>query len=465
MKQNNIQRLALAGSVLALLMTMARPLHAESNIQKPNVIFILCDDLGYGDLGVTGHPYVRTPNIDKLAAEGIQFEHGYMSGAWCAPSRYALASGRYPSHYFNKSQVMDTEAMNVYRVFNNADYKTAHFGKWHMSGSGRTKDDPIPKNYGVGEYFIHNGNGEQWTKEERQAPHWRENTTRKYVDLTIDFIKRSQEAGKPFFVNLWVCPPHSYIDPTPEMLEPYKDLEVDLKAFKNPLQRDFLRWISKQGDLQDAMRSFCADVTELDNQLGRLMAAIDELRLNEDTVVVFSSDNGPAPIDAVHNLKILAQRMKERPMLINNVGSAGPYRDRKISLNDGGVRVPLIVRWPGEAPAGRVNTETIFTGVDFLPTMAALAGAKVPEGLDGENLAGAFKGQAVTRSKPHFWQDRPGWSAVRHGRWKAHLKKGRFSLFDILEDPSESNDLAKEKPEVARDFRRLIEAFEASVAN
>ncbi|MEO0510900.1 MAG: sulfatase-like hydrolase/transferase [Verrucomicrobiota bacterium] len=428
---------------------------------QPNIVFILCDDLGYGDLGITGHPYVKSPHIDRLAMEGLRIENAYMSAAWCAPSRYALMSGIYPSRYFQKTREMDTEADNLYRVLNRAGYTTAHFGKWHMSG--RNQEDPTPAMYGVDVDFIANGNKEGWTPKERNQPHWRENTTRRYVDLAIDYMESQKESTQPFYINLWVYPTHSYIDPTPEMLAVYQDLQVDISDFDNPLMQEFLQWIDTQGDVEAAMRAYCSDVTELDNHVGRLMSAIKSLGLDENTIVIFASDNGPPPLDAVHNLDQLATRMKERPTLINCVGSAGPYRDRKISLNDGGVRTPFFVRWPGKVSAGSVNTQTVFTGVDFLPTIAALAGTSAPEGIDGENLVAALRGEQIIRSGPHFWNDRPGWTTLREKQWKAHLQKGKFRLYNILMDPSESNNVAHKFPEVASQYLKLIEQFETTL--
>ncbi|MEM6911687.1 MAG: sulfatase-like hydrolase/transferase [Verrucomicrobiota bacterium] len=444
-------------SLLLSLLCLASLAHG-----KPNIILVLCDDLGYGDLGITGHPYVKSPHLDQFAREGMRFENGYMSAAWCAPSRYALMSGRYPIHYFQETKEMETEAPNLYRVLASVGYRTAHFGKWHMSGRGA--DDPQPADYGVDEDFIANGNEEGWTKEERRAPHWRENTTKKYVDLTIDFMERHRESEQPFYVNLWVFPTHSYIDPRPDMLEPFQDLQVDISDFENPQMREFLGWIDEQGEVQEAMRAYCADVAELDHHLGRLMAALQELGLEEETLVIFSSDNGPAPLGTTGNRKGLAERIAQRPTLINCVGSAGPLRDRKVSLHDGGIRVPFFVRWPGKVPPGSINTETIFTGVDLLPTLASLVGADLPEELDGENLLASFAGQESRRSQAHFWNDRPGWTALREEQWKAHLQGEDLRLFDLETDPSESVDLAASLPEKAEYFRKKLEAWERQFA-
>ncbi|MGB0258750.1 MAG: sulfatase family protein [Coraliomargarita sp.] len=429
---------------------------------KPNIIMILCDDLGYGDLGITGHPYAKSPNIDRLAKEGIQFTQAYQSSAWCAPSRYALMSGVYPARKFQHTLEMNTAEPNLYRILDTAGYRTGHFGKWHMSG--RAADALIPADYGVHEYFIHNGNDEGWTPKEKRAPHWREQSTAHYVDRSIEFIKKQKESDQPFYVNLWVYPTHSYIDPIPEMLEEYKDLEVNIDDFENPLMREFLNWISEQGDLQDAMRAYCADITELDKQVGRLMHFLQDAGLDESTMVIFASDNGPPPLDPAHYLDDLTERMQKRPTLINCVGSAGPYRARKMSLNDGGVRTPLFVRWPGMIPAGKLNHETIFTGVDWLPTLASVANAQTPANLDGVDLAEALFGAKIERAKVHFWNDRSGWTTLRDKQWKAHLQEGQLRLFDIIQDPSESNDVSQQFPEISKDYAQRLQDFEASIS-
>jgi arylsulfatase A-like enzyme len=151
-------------------------------------------------------------------------------------------------------------------------------------------------------------------------------------------------------------------------------------------------------------------------------------------------------------------------LLLNNVGSAGPYRDRKISLHDGGIHAPFIVRWPAKIKAGSINSKTLFSGVDLLPTLATLAGADVPDGLDGEDLSAAWLGTARERVKPIFWNDRPGWSALRDKQWKAHLQQGEFRLYDLSKDPSESNDLAKKYREVAADYLRQLKQWESSIS-
>ncbi len=440
-----------------MILALGLSVHSDAVADRPNIVFILADDLGYGDLGVTGHPYAKTPTIDRLAGDGIRFDHAYMSGAWCAPSRAALMSGVYPARGFNDRRLLPADRPCLTSVLQKAGYTTAHFGKWHM---GPRKGGPDPKEYGIDECLITNGTGPTWPPKFRKDPHYREKTTGKYVDLAIDFITRNRE--KPFFINLWVYPTHSYINPTPDQLAVYQDLKVDINDFENPLQREFLNFVAEHGDIQDAMRAYCADVTALDTEVGRLMNSLRELQLDANTIVIFSSDNGPGPL--CNNWDNIAKRYKEKPTLLNNVGSSGPYRDRKISLHDGGIHAPFIVRWPAKIKAGLVNSETVFGGVDVLPTLAALAGVPVPEGLDGVDLSKALTGTVQERGEPLFWNDRPGWSALRDKNWKAHLQNGKFRLHDMVDDPSESVNVAGDHPEVADQYRRQLKHWEATIA-
>lgn len=437
---------------LLLLLGLVQMASAE----KPNIIVILCDDLGYGDLGVMGHPYIQSPNIDGLAKDGIQFTEAYMSAAWCGPSRAALISGIFPARNFNNTHALDPEGPSLPRMLKEVGYTTAHYGKWHL---GPREGGAPPADFGYDDALIYNGTGPTWPKEVQKKPHWRERTTGLIVDAAIEFVEKAD--GKPFFMNLWVYPTHSYIDPTSQMLEVYENLKVDINDFENPLQREFLEFIAEQGDVQDAMRAYCSDVTELDTQVGRLLQTLEKLGLEENTLIVFSSDNGAAPL--CNNWDNIAERIKEIPTLINCVGSSGPFRDRKISLHDGGTHVPFFVKWPAKIKPGQVDSKTVFGGVDLLPTLGRIVGGEVPEGIDGVDLAAAWAGKEMERSAPLYWNDRPGWSALRHQQWKAHLQKNKFRLYDIVEDPSESNEISKKHPEVSERYLKLLKQWESEL--
>jgi arylsulfatase A-like enzyme len=428
-----------------------------ASARQPNIVFILCDDLGYGDLGITGHPYAKSPNIDQLARDGIRFEQFYTAGTWCAPSRAGFMGGMFPARDFTYGgHTLNVERPSVTRVLKEAGYATAHFGKWHI---GKNEGDPPPADYGIDESLTTQSTGPTWPTEARKDPHYREKTTPHYIDLAVDFIERKKD--QPFFINLWLYPTHSYINPTEEQLAVYKDLKVEINDFENPLQREFLEFVSEHGDVQDAMRAYCADVTALDGEVGRLLSRLSDMNLAENTIVIFSSDNGPGPLCG--NWDSIVKRYKQLPLLLNNVGSSGPYRDRKSSIHEGGIHAPFFVRWPEKIKAGGIDENTVIGGVDLLPTLAQISGAEIPNGLDGETMAAAWAGKPVVRETPLYFNDRPGWSALREKQWKAHWKKGMLLLFDVMKDPSESENVAKEFPELSEKYMKQLKQWEASI--
>ncbi|VGO19551.1 sulfatase family protein [Pontiella sulfatireligans] len=419
--------------------------------EQPNIIFILTDDLGYGDLAVMGHPYVQSPNIDRLAHEGLLLEQAYSAGAWCSPSRAALMNGVYPAREFNVNNwELSADRPTLTSMLKEAGYATAHFGKWHM---GEDEGVSPPAAYGIDENFGTQSTGPVWTDEEMAESHHRERTAARYVDLSIDFMTRKKD--QPFFINLWVHNTHAIVNPTDEQLAVYDDLQVSIADFEDPLQRDFQEFIAEHGNVTNAMRAFCADVTAVDNEIGRLLSSLAALGLEDNTIVVFTSDNGPAPYLKVGERDLLIPRFEKSPKLMNSVGSAGPYRDRKSSLHDGGIHVPFFVRWPGKVPSG-IDSSTVFCGVDLLPTLAGLVdGVAAPEDIDGEGLSAAWLGTPQERVTPLFFCDKPGWSALRDGKWKAHLQRDTIRLYNLDEDLSESNDLAGAISPLPTGFRNV----------
>ncbi|GJM64136.1 N-acetylgalactosamine-6-sulfatase [Persicobacter diffluens] len=438
---------------------------ATAEAEKPNIIFILTDDLGAGDLGCTGHPYAQTPNIDQLAIDGVRFTKAYMSASWCAPSRYGLMRGQYPSREFYGTRNLMPEQPSVTKMLKEAGYATAHFGKWHMNIGKKYSNSP--SDFGIDEHLTILSGGPTWSKEERKDPYFRAKSTDKYVDLTMDFIQKQsiEKDNKPFYVNLWVAPTHSYIDPTPEQLSVYKNLKVNLEDFKNPWQREFLEFVGQHGDINKSMQAYCADLTALDKAVGRLMTFLKENGLEENTMIVFSSDNGPGPLTFQVEEESVVERYKKMPTLLNNVGSSGDYRDRKLSVHDGGIRVPLIVKWPKNAPKGKVDTETTFVGVDWLPTVASICGIDLPEAnYDGHDLKTAFSGKAVKRETPVFWSENDYQKAVLSGNYKGTMNKaGEFFLYNIENDPGEHKDLKSIETAKAEEVKSLLDNYLATV--
>jgi arylsulfatase A-like enzyme len=389
-----------------------------------------------------------------------------MPGAWCAPSRYGLMSGQYPSRYFDNTHELRPDEPTVTKVLNDAGYKTAHFGKWHLNA--RNSKNITPADFGIDEYFITNGpdNGKTWTKEQQNQEFWRAQTTDAYVDMTIDFITKNMNSVSPdpFYVNLWIYPTHSYIHPTPEQLAVYEGLKVDYNDF-SPYQQEFLKFVAKHGDIDKAMQAYCADVTAMDKALGRLFRFLEESGLNKNTLVVFTSDNGPGPLTPQLKNESVVERYKELPDLLNSVGSAKIYKERKISLHDGGIRVPFIVSWPNHVPGGNVDEVSIVHGVDWLPTIASICNARLPEGIyDGINIKTSFLGNEFQRKKPVFWTQ-AGSVGILQGAWKGIMEKnGSFELYDIMKDPTESKNLKTTFAEVANGLEKQIVEWKKDIA-
>jgi arylsulfatase A-like enzyme len=439
----------------AVIVTLACPASAVCADTKPNFIFILADDLGWGDLGCYGHPNIRTPNIDGLAKQGTLFTQFYVNGSVCSPSRTAFMTSHYPArhgihghfaeHSINANRGMpdwlDPKVTTLPRLLKDAGYVTAHFGKWHL---GNGEGAPTPGAYGFDDHRTVNSNGPGWSEPD---VNFRAKSSAAIVDETIRFIKANP--GKPFYVNVWSLVPHATLNPTPEQMKPYE-------AFRP----------GGGSPHHGALQIFYAAVTDLDTEVGRLLKALDELGVAQNTAVFFSSDNGPEDIHIVNASH-------------SGVGSAGPFRGRKRSLYEGGVRVPWIVRWPGHFPAGKINTNSVVTAVDFLPTVCKVAGLGLPAGLgpDGEDVSDILLGSSRSRSKPIFWEWRfriagevfhqSPMLAMRDGDWKLLMNpdRSRVELYDIPRDPTQLSNLASSRPDAVERMARDLLAWQKTLVN
>lgn len=414
---------------------------SESGNEKPNILFILADDLGWGDLSCYGNRKFRTPNLDKLAKEGILFTQYYQAGSVCSPSRAALMTARFPAELSihghlatpaqnaarNMPDYLDPKVPTLPRLLQQSGYTTIHVGKWHL---GRwPKDVPDLQNYGfdIARWIdCQEGDRNLWRVVERPV------ASRELVNATIETL--SQVKGRPFYCQLWLNDPHGPLAPSAEQMATFRRGVPD--GFTSPLM------------------VYAATVTEMDRQIGRLLIALDEFGLRENTLVIFSSDNGPEDID-IGNASW------------SGYGSAGPLRARKRSLYEGGIRVPFIVRWPAGATARGVNQETVICGVDILPTICDLACISLPQEVKstirGESMAHAFRGEKLaTRTTPLFWEWRfrifnHPWNrspilAVRDGPYKLLFNPdgSRIELYEVLKDPGESKNIAEQHPEIVK---------------
>jgi N-acetylgalactosamine-6-sulfatase len=438
-----------------LLTTLTGPAAAQANDTKPpNIIFILADDLGWGDLSCYGNPTLKTPNLDRLAAQGTLFTHFYVNGSVCSPSRSAFFTSRYPAklkihgHFATPQQNqargmpdwLDPQIPNVARLLKGRGYVTAHIGKWHLGLGNADKAPPISA-YG----FDFVGTGEKGGATiMKDDPYFRAKSTELFVNEALDFIKKN--SSQPFFVQLWTLVPHATLNPTPEQMKPYEKFSTPNLPHKS------------------ARTIYYASVGDLDKQVGRLLEELQKLGLADNTIVVFSSDNGPEDISIVNAGH-------------SGVGSTGLFRGRKRSLYEGGVRLPFIVRWPGHVPAKRIEDEAVVAGVDFLPTLCKLAGAKLPAGFesDGEDRSEVLLGKSTPRQNPLLWEWRFNIAgdavhkspmlAIREGPWKLHLNpdRSRIELYDIPRDPSQLRNLADRHPDIVNQLADKALAWQKSL--
>ncbi|MFM8726573.1 MAG: sulfatase-like hydrolase/transferase, partial [Planctomycetaceae bacterium] len=335
-------------SVCCVFVVETRGVQADGN-RRPNFIFILTDDQGWGDAGFAGHPYVRTPALDRLKREGTWLQQFYVAATVCSPSRTAFMTGQYPARHAIHGH-LSTPEQNAARAMPNwlnpavpmlprllqgAGYATAHFGKWHL---GHGPGAPTPTEYGFDVSRVVNGNGPS-LGDESAEPYFRARSTALIIDETIAFMRANRE--RPFFVNAWTLLPHAKLNPTAEQLSAYAGLQPrsDDPAFGGWMQK----YLGRAKSLPDQMQVFCASLTDLDTQVGRLLDALDELGLAENTVVFYSSDNGPEDYRVGNAANA-------------GVGSAGMLRGRKRSMYEGGIRTFGLVRWP-------VNRSTTPAGV------------------------------------------------------------------------------------------------------
>lgn len=405
--------------------------------QPPNIVFIFADDWGWGDLSIHGSEDFQTPNIDRLAAQGTDFHQFSVNSPVCSPSRVAAMTGHFPErfridqhfatikHHVNSNMPdwLDPTAPMLPRMLKEAGYVTGHFGKWHLTNI-MIKDAPLPTSYGFDEYGAFNLPGENMPVVET-------------ADRAVDFIRRHK--GQPFFINVWMHETHTPHYPEPALL----------KEFEN---------------LGEAESVYAAVLAAGDRDVGKIMAALDDLELADNTILIFSSDNGPESPNTTRYM----DDESTGPGLgrYYSVGGTGGLKGQKRSLYAGGVRVPFIVRWPGVVAAGKTDKQSVITAVDLLPTLAQIAGAVLPEGYvsDGESMLGALEGEPFERTQPIYWTwppaakgddtDSPNWPHLGYqaGGWKLLVNPAlhKTELYRVSGDWFEASDLVVEYPDVTR---------------
>ncbi|MBB01897.1 MAG: N-acetylgalactosamine 6-sulfate sulfatase [Planctomyces sp.] len=435
-----------------------------ADAKSPNVIYILADDLGYGDLSCYGQDKFATPNIDRLASEGLKFTNHYSGNTVCSPSRAVLMTGQHSGHCYLRGNLkgeegaaLDPEWTVLPEVFKQAGYATGAYGKWGL-GPTHLSGNPNPLTHGFDHFYgwksqtiAHTyypttvvDDGKETPLEEGTFIH------DLIMDRAREFIRTNAEKDQPFFCYIPTAVPHAAMHAPKELHEKWR------KKFPQ-----FDDKIGKYGaggepcpDVRNPIAGFAAMMENLDLEVGRILDLLAELDIDENTVVMFASDNG-AHKEGGHD-----------PNFWNSTGSLRGY---KRDMHEGGIRTPMLVRWPGVVEAGR-TTDHLSGFQDVLPTMAELVGQPAPKRIDGLSFLPTIKGHARQQKQHEYLyiefckgNDQQIYSqAVRQGDWKAYRQvKQSLQLFNLADDPYEQNDLAKEKPEVAKRMaRHMDEAHE-----
>ena len=412
-------------------------LYAEDQSESPNLLIIFTDDQGYADLACYGNTKNKTPRLDQLAKEGTRFTSFYAQTV-CGPSRSALLTGRYPIR--SKGWGMPASEITFAELMRESGYQTACIGKWDVSDR-KAIIDRMPNAQGFDYYFgplgANDDGGVAFHKNNDKAGSTRDmgSLTTLYTDQAVDYLKTKRDPDKPFVLYVAHTMMHTII---------------------NASER--FRGKSAGGLYGDV-------VEEFDYETGRLLDVLNDLGLSENTLVIYTSDNGP------WNQPKYTKRKKGHPEGSIFWGEAGPLRNGKGSCYEAGYRVPCIVRWPGKVPAGRVS-DAIFATIDFMPTFAALCDFKVPDDrrIDGVEQTALLFGQRETGRK-HFYFGNAG---VRQGKWK-YLKANAFfwtdavddnrkkeeELYDLDADLGERANLAAKFPERVTELRALMQSIEA----
>lgn len=415
--------------------------------RRPNFVVFLCDDLGYGDLECFGHTAIKTPNLNKLADDGVRLTDCYAAAPVCSPARAGLMTGRTP----NRCGVYDwippgspmhlrAQETTVAGLLGEAGYATALVGKWHLNGKFNSPDQPQPGDHGFDHWFATQNNAhpthrdpDNFVRNGDEVGPLEGYSSTVIVDEGIDWLT-SREDDAPFFLFVSFHSPHEPVATSEEFTRSYEDTAA------TP---------------EEAI--YYGNVSQMDHEVGRILATLDELGLRDDTFVMFTSDNGPETLNRYRGAA-------------RSYGSPGVLRGMKLHVYEGGIRVPGIVRWPGVTEPGTVVQDAV-SGVDLLPTLCGAAGVELPadSSLGGADVAPILRGESLDRATPLYWQYDRAISkprvAIRDGDWKllADADLDEFELYNLRADPIERDEASEREPARANAMADTLRAMHAEV--
>ena len=417
---------------------------------KPNIIYIVADDLGYGDLSCYGQNKFQTPNIDRLASEGIKFTQHYSGSTVCAPSRCALMTGLHTGHCQVRGNQevkpegqspMKPDTVAIPTILKQTGYVCGMFGKWGLGAPGSQSD---PANY-FDEFYGYNCQrqahtyypGHLWHNRRKIKLDGKTYSHDLIMDAAKKFIRTNK--NKPFFCYMPITIPHAAMHAPKDIHDKYRKL---FPQFENTTGK------YAGPKVQNPVAAFAAMVEHMDNGVGQILKLLKGLNIDENTIVMFTSDNGPHK-EGGHN-----------PEFFN---SNGPLRGHKRDLYEGGIRVPMVARWPGRIKANS-QTDHISAFWDVMPTLCEIANTKTPEDIDGISFMPAMVGKKQKKHEYLYWEfhERGGKQAVRMGKWKgvrlkvADNPNGPIELYDLDKDITEKNNIAGKYPKIVAKIGKIM---------
>ncbi|MAF21710.1 MAG: N-acetylgalactosamine-6-sulfatase [Roseibacillus sp.] len=437
-----------------LLTCLSFAVTAATSIAKPNIIYILLDDAGYGDLSCYGQKKFLTPNIDRLASEGMKFTNHYSGSTVCAPTRSVIMSGLHTGHTPSRGNreirpvgqfPIPAGTFTIAEALKNAGYATGAFGKWGLGNPG-SEGDPIHQ--GFDRFFGYNCQRNAHT----YYPTWLFDDLRKIeldgktyahdliMDKTVEWIDRQHD--KPFFCFLPVTIPHAAMHVPEKYAAPFRK---KFPEFENKVGR----YGNNKPFAKNPAAQFAGMMTALDEGIGRILKTLERHQIDTNTIILLSSDNGPH---------------KEGGHMPKYFNSSGGLRGFKRDLYEGGIRCPLLVRWPGKIKAG-TTSDHISAHWDLFPTLCELAETETPEGLDGMSFLPALLGAEQKQHEYLYWEffEGGGKRAVRIGKWKAvqnHVNRegqnAPIEIYDLESDRAETRNLASQNTELIAKVRKIF---------